>query len=129
MYTEIRVETKMKVKSIYFFILVTLFSSLNSVRADNSIYYLRSCFASEMALIMLEHADQSKSYDENVDIGKRFGYVIGGIYQDAILSLPDPESAALDIVEYAMGSAPERARLMSVTQLKADVNKCRSRFQ
>lgn len=119
----------MKVKTVYFFILASLLSSIKSVQADNSIYYLRSCFASEMALIMLEHADPSKSYDENVDIGKRFGYVIGAIYQDAILSLPDPESAAVDIVDYAMGSAPERARLMSVTQLKADVNKCRSRFQ
>jgi len=121
--------SEMKLKSIHVLVLAVLLTPLKSVSADNSIYYLKSCFASEMALIMLEHADSSKSYDENVDIGKRFGYVIGGVYQDAVLSLPDPETAALDILEYAMSRAPDRVEFMSATQLKADVIKCRSRFQ
>ena len=97
--------------------------------ADRKLMELRTCMASEFALIVLDHADKSKSYEENLKIGKRFGYVIGDIYKEAIWSMDDPESAAIDIMTFAMESGQSRAELMPRSSLKRDVDRCRAKFR
>jgi len=114
-------------KPIFFFVLVLLISQSYAVSRQQM--ELRTCMSSEMALLIMEHADRRKSYQENFDIGSKFGIVLGDIYKNAIWSLDDPEQAAKDIVYFAMESAPRRAELMSIRSLKNDIAICRKKFK
>ena len=111
-----------------FVILIVSLLPHYSMAIDKTQMQLRTCFASEMAYVIKEYSDPSKSYEENEAIGKKVGYVIVEYYQDAIWSMSDPESAALDMVGYASESAPERAQHMTSEALLRDIQRCRNLF-
>jgi len=88
---------------------------------------LRSCLTSEMALSAI-NADRKKTYEENVENGKKAGYVIAEFYQAAFWKLDNPETETKDVIYYAMEHAEQRQQLIGVEQLKREVKRCRLSF-
>ncbi len=89
---------------------------------------LRSCLTSEFSLAILENADTTKSWDENVDIGKKIGYVITEFYQKAIWAMDNVEVEGRAVVLYASENSQMRAKHMSKEQLRREVTRCRKSF-
>ena len=89
---------------------------------------LRSCLTSEMALAAINNADAKKSIDENLDIGKRLGYVIASYYKNAIWAMDDPEIEGRAVVMYALENAQKRVKYMSKEKIAQDVLDCHVSF-
>lgn len=117
-------ESEMK----YLIFLMLLLSALTSSAQTSRAPELRSCLTSEFALAILENADYSKSWDDNVDIGKKVGYVIAEFYQKSIWAMDNVEVEGRAVVMYAFENSQMRAKHMSKEQLKRDVVRCRKSF-
>jgi len=104
--------------------LATMESTAQSRRAPE----LRSCMTSEMALIMVEKADYTKSLEENKEIGRKFGYVVAQFYKKAIWAMDDPETEGRDVVLYAVEHSQTRMKYVNRAQLAKDVKDCRISF-
>ena len=90
---------------------------------------IRSCLSSEMAYAVLENADASKNWDENVEIGKKLGYVIAEYYQQAIWAMDNPEVEGREAILFAFQSSQQRIKYMKIEELRREVKRCRSSFK
>ena len=108
--------------------LLMLASALNGSAQSSRAPEKRSCLTSEFSLAMLESADSTKSWDENVDIGKKIGYVIAEFYQKAIWAMDNAEVEGRAVVMYAFENSQMRMKHMSKEQLRRDVARCRKSF-
>lgn len=113
-------------KRIIFLVLLALGFSCNA--QSNRTPELRSCLTSEFALATQENADYSKSWDENVDIGKKVGYVIAEFYQKSFWAMDNVEVEGRAVVMYASENFQMRLKHMSKEQLKREVTRCRISF-
>jgi hypothetical protein len=89
---------------------------------------LRSCLTSEMSLVAVENVDRTKSFEENKEIGRKFGYVIGEFYKKAIWALDDPDTEGREVVMYALEKFQTRMKYMNHAQLAKEVKDCRASF-
>lgn len=89
---------------------------------------LRSCIASEMALIIKEQADNNKSDNENFEIGRKSGYDFVDYYKRAIWALDKPESEARELMLDAAERSQRFVKYVSHAQLTRDVKDCRISF-
>lgn len=90
---------------------------------------IRSCLASEIALMAIENANPNKGWDENYEIGKRLGYVVAEHYQNAIWAMDEPEIEGREVVMSALQSAQQRIKYMKKDALKRDVERCHASFK
>lgn len=108
--------------------LVLIASAINCSAQSSRAPELRSCLTSEFSLAIVESADSTKSWDENVDIGKKIGYVITEFYQKAIWAMDNVEVEGRAVVMYASENSQMRAKHMSKEQLRREVTRCRKSF-
>ena len=108
--------------------LLMLVAAINCSAQTSRAPEIRSCLTSEFSLAMLESADSTKSWDENVEMGKKIGYVIAEFYQKAIWAMDNPEVEGRAVVMYAFENSQMRMKHMSKEQLRRDVARCRKSF-
>lgn len=112
---------------VSFFILIAFWGNISNAQSRRA-SEIRSCLSSEMAYAILENADESKSWDENFEIGKKLGYVVTEYYQQAIWAMDNPEIEGREAVLYAFQSAQKRIKYMDKDMLRREVQRCRKSF-
>lgn len=110
-----------------FILLLAVWANLSNAQSRRA-PEIRSCLSSEMAYAALENADASKSWDENVELGKKLGYVITEYYQQAIWAMDNPEVEGREAILFAFQSSQKRMKYMDKDMLKREVQRCRKSF-